>query len=243
MHGDLYLSSADGSQLYKWIQDRFTVEARSESVDKVRVHLAELIQPADRVLDLCCGGGAFSFLVEQLGGEATGIDIAPYMIERAVAEAAARGSTATFLHGDVLEFDLGVNRYDLVILMGNTLTDFSASQFAELARRVHHWLKPDGIFAIDYIDGALLHASLEGKTEGLEQDRPVRVSWRFKQFILEEAAFVVTYRNEATGEEHDYTSYLYHVPSVQAELRFGYERERLIPLSERSVLDIYRRKE
>ncbi len=232
------MSSANGMQLYAWIQDRFTVEARSEFVDQVCGHLSEFVRPADRVLDLCCGAGAFTFAIEELGAEVTGIDFAPYMIERAIAEGAARESKASFLHGDVLDFDFGVSRYDLAILMGNTLTDFSTSQFAELARRVHQTLRPGGRFALHYIDGALLLADLEGKTQGVEQDRPVRISWSFKRFILEEGAFVITYRNEATGEEYDYTSYLYHVPSVRTELRFGYEPERLVLLSERSVLEI-----
>jgi cyclopropane fatty-acyl-phospholipid synthase-like methyltransferase len=71
-----------------------------------------------RVLDAGCGTGEHTLLAAAHGAEATGVDLVPLAIERARAKAAARGLTARFEVGDVLDLRaLGVSA-DTVIDCG-----------------------------------------------------------------------------------------------------------------------------
>jgi SAM-dependent methyltransferase len=214
--------------LYDWILKEFTVEARAEFVNYLGPHLDPLIHPGDRVLDLCCGTGPFAFWLEERGARVTAIDFAPYMIERARQEASERGSTVEFVTADVLEHDLGHARFDLVAFLGNTLSDFSLNRFVRLANRAHH-----------YVDG--LHDFIEGgyPKEAIQQEAPYRITRRFKHYLPEEAAYVETYVNEATGETYDYTSYVYAPPVVRLAVAGLFELEYPFPLSERSFLDVF----
>jgi cyclopropane fatty-acyl-phospholipid synthase-like methyltransferase len=56
-----------------------------------------------RVLDAGCGTGEHTLLAAAHGAEATGVDLVPLAIDRARAKAAARGLTARFKVGDVLD--------------------------------------------------------------------------------------------------------------------------------------------
>ncbi|QDH34856.1 class I SAM-dependent methyltransferase [Porphyrobacter sp. YT40] len=72
-------------------------------------------QPGERVLDLGCGGGATTLAIaEAVGpqGAALGLDIAPMLIERAKARAAAAGSPARFVCADAATAQLAEPPFD-----------------------------------------------------------------------------------------------------------------------------------
>ncbi|MFM7378519.1 MAG: class I SAM-dependent methyltransferase [Erythrobacter sp.] len=72
-------------------------------------------QPGERVLDLGCGGGATTLaIVGAVGPEGTalGLDIAPMLIARAEARAAAAGSTARFVCADAATATLDEPPFD-----------------------------------------------------------------------------------------------------------------------------------
>ena len=73
-----------------------------------------------RMLDLGCGTGATAIYLAQHGWDATGVDFAPEAIEGARARAAASGSSARFLVGDVTRLrEIGVRGdFGLVIDIG-----------------------------------------------------------------------------------------------------------------------------
>ncbi len=219
--------------LYKWILKEFTVRGRAEDVAKLGPELASLIRPGDRVLDLCCGGGPFSFYLEEKGAKVTGIDFAPYMIQLAREEAKRRASAVNFVLGDVLTDDLGVDYFDLVVFLGNTVSDFPPSSFLRLGRRVSQALKPKGRFAIQYIDGVLYFQ--KEKQGGVQQEEPQRITWRFKEYVPEKGAYVLVYKNESTGEEYEYTSYVYTRPLLRLLMAGLFRLERSIQQSELDV--------
>lgn len=72
-------------------------------------------QPGERVLDLGCGGGATTLAIaEAVGpdGAALGLDIAPMLIARAQARAAAAGSNARFVCADAATATLDEAPFD-----------------------------------------------------------------------------------------------------------------------------------
>ena len=226
--------------LYEWIIERFTIAGRAEFVEQLAPTFEQLVEPRARVLDLCCGAGPFSFLFERLGADVTGLDNAPFMIDLARQEARRRGSSVEFVLADALEHDFGSQHYDLVAFMGNTVSDFPLEAAVRLVEKVETALRPGGRFVIHYIDGA--YSFIEGSypKEEVEQLEPVKIIRRFKRYRAEDSAIVETYRNEITGEEYDYTGYLYTAPMVRRIVGALLALEQSIPLSERSFVDVFR---
>ncbi|GAA0272564.1 class I SAM-dependent methyltransferase [Streptomyces polychromogenes] len=70
--------------------------------------------PAD-VLDIGCGTGSMSLLVAGSGHRVTGVDLAPRMIERALAKFGAAGLEGRFLVGDAMAPPTGDGRFDVVL--------------------------------------------------------------------------------------------------------------------------------
>jgi SAM-dependent methyltransferase len=230
--------------LYKWIPNEFTVEGRADSVSEIGPELASLIRPGDIVLDLCCGAGPFAFYLEEQGAQVTGIDFAPYMIELAQEEATRRGSTVNFILGDVLTHDLGVEQFDLVVFLGNTVQDFSPSNFMQVVRHVAQALKPTGRFAIHYLDRIYdLYAQENFPKEGIQQEEPERITYRFKEYLPDKGARVTVYSNESSGDEYEYTAYIYTLPLLRLLIGGLLEIERSASFSEKSFLDIFMKRE
>jgi len=225
--------------LYKWILQEFTAESRADFVTCLGPHLAALVHPQDRVLDLCCGAGPFSFFFEQHGAQVTAIDFAPYMIQLAQEAARNRQSAVKFIQADVLTHDLGIEQFNLVAFLGNTVSDFPLSSFIELGHRTHKALKRDGRFAIHYVDGLYQFIQEGYPKEQVQQEEPERITRRFKAYLPEKAGYTEIYENEATGETYEYTSYVYTPPHVRLAMAGLFKLEQVIRLSEKSFLDVF----
>jgi demethylmenaquinone methyltransferase / 2-methoxy-6-polyprenyl-1,4-benzoquinol methylase len=63
-----------------------------------RVTAEAVVRPGDRVLDACCGTGDLALAGHKAGGEITGLDFSPRMLERARRKLPA----ATWVEGDLL---------------------------------------------------------------------------------------------------------------------------------------------
>ncbi len=78
--------------------------------------LGRLIGPVPKkVLDVGCGTGFLSLLAAELGHQVTGIDLAPPMLERARAKAAAANRTIDFRLGDAEQPGVPAGEYDVVV--------------------------------------------------------------------------------------------------------------------------------
>lgn len=232
----------DAITLYKWILREFTIEGRSDFVDYLGPHLAKLIHPGDHVLDLCCGTGPFAFFLEERGAKVTAIDFAPYMIQLAKERALKQGSTVSFIQADVLTHDLGAEQFDVVVFLGNTVSDFSMNRFVQIGQKIAKAVKQNGRFALHYIDGLYQFVEEKYPREDVQQVEPEKITRRFKEYSPEEAAYTEVYTNEATGEAYEYTSYIYAPVYVRLAMDELFALEQTIALSPRSFLDIYVKK-
>lgn len=228
--------------LYQWLLQEFTVERRADCVRDLGPHLAALVHSGDRVLDLCCGAGPFSFFFEHQGATVTAIDFAPYMIQLAQAAAQERHSAVDFIQADVLSHDFEREQFNLVVFLGNTLSDFPLKRFIRLGQKVREALRPGGRFAVHYVDGLYQFAHETYPRERVQQEEPERIARRFKGYLPEAAALIEVYTKEATGEECEYTSYVYAPPYVRLAMGQLFELERALRLSRRSFLDIFLKK-
>ena len=79
----------------------------------------QMLERGQSSLDVGCGGGRFSFALEQLGACVTGIDFSPRMIEECEKSRIARASSACFCVQDWQNIDLQAlgwkNKFDLVL--------------------------------------------------------------------------------------------------------------------------------
>ena len=233
----------DNNAVYEWIlQTTFTISVRQKSLQRIAPHLSGLVMDGDEVLDLCCGSGFASFWFEEQGARVTGMDFAPYMIALAREEAALRNSSVQFLEADILTHKLAEARYDLISCFGNSISDFPLSDFAGLGKKIAYALKPGGRFVLDYHDGKYDFIQGHGAREGVYQDAPERITFRFKEYLPEIGASVNTIRNETRGEEYDRKGYLYSVPIVHLALEDLLTLEQHIVLDENHFLDIFVRK-
>ena len=70
-----------------------------------------------RLLDVGCGSGQLSLIAAREGVDATGVDIAPNLVERASVRARAEGLKARFLEGDAEDLPFEDGTFDVVASM------------------------------------------------------------------------------------------------------------------------------
>jgi|SRR5215203_2611314 len=103
------------------------------------------LKPGMKVLDVATGTGNLALPAAKAGADVTGIDIAPNLIEQAIANAAAQGLTAKFEVGDAEALPYEDNAFDVVMTMFGAMfaprPDVTA---AELIRVT----KPGGLIAM-----------------------------------------------------------------------------------------------
>lgn len=72
------------------------------------------VQPGSRLLDVACGSGELALIAARNGIDATGVDIAENLIERARERARVEGLSARFHEADAEELPFGDATYDVV---------------------------------------------------------------------------------------------------------------------------------
>lgn len=229
----------NNNTVYEWIlNSTFTVAAREKSLESAKPYLSPLVHQGEEVLDLCCGTGFVSFWLEGLGARVTGMDFAPYMISLAEQEAILRDSTVTFIEADIFADAFGKDRFDLISCF-DSISDFPVSDFAKLGRKIARALKPGGRFVVKYLDGFYKHIQENGPREGVYQEAPERISYRFKEYLPDIGAVVNTIRNETRGEEYERKGYIYTAPIVQLAMSNALELEQQITLDANQFLDVF----
>ncbi len=121
--------------------------------------LKHLPRKGSKVLDLCCGGGAYLFPLEKAGYTMTGVDIQQTMINEAKKVAKRTKSTATLIVGNAskLRFKDGV--FDAVVFLGAPFGHFSLGEFRAIAKEAYRVLRHRGLMVTEVNDHIALFLS------------------------------------------------------------------------------------
>jgi SAM-dependent methyltransferase len=103
------------------------------------------VPPGSRLLDVACGSGQLALWAGRDGVDATGVDIAPNLVQRAQARAQAEGINARFLEGDAEALPFADGSFDVV-------TSLIGAMFAPrpelVARELLRVCRPGGMIAM-----------------------------------------------------------------------------------------------
>ena len=126
--------AGDFGEIAKSIED-----GAAEFVDRLD------LKPGMKVLDVACGTGNLAMPAARTGADVTGIDIAPNLIDQAIARAAAEGINAKFEVGDAEDLPYKEGSFDVVMTMFGAMFAPRPEVTASELKRV---CKPGGLIAM-----------------------------------------------------------------------------------------------
>jgi SAM-dependent methyltransferase len=133
---------------YLYFYEDFLSDEQSDTETELIWRLLEL-EPGMEVLDLACGHGRIANRLTERGARVTGLDATPLFLERARADAEARGVDVDYVEGDMRELPWE-SRFDRIV---NWFTAFGYFDDDEEDRRVlraaHRALRPGGRLLIE----------------------------------------------------------------------------------------------
>jgi len=124
------------------------------------------LQDWEETLDLCCGQGRHTLELARRGfTKVHGLDRSRYLIRRARAGAAAEQLKIDFKEGDARKLPYQSDRFDTVLILGNSFGYFDSKQDDALVLNdVRRVLKPGGRFLMDIADGDHLARHYEARS-------------------------------------------------------------------------------
>ncbi|WP_297064217.1 class I SAM-dependent methyltransferase [Thermococcus sp.] len=138
---------------------------RIESLEPL---LVKFMKEKGKVLDLGCGAGGFSFLLEDLGFEVIGVDNSDYMLSLAQSFAKEKGSRVEFVKGDARNLPFENSSFDYVLFIDN-LVHFEPLELGKAFREIARVLKPRGKLLLQFTDlRELLPVLMNGQVVGAE---------------------------------------------------------------------------
>jgi SAM-dependent methyltransferase len=114
--------------------------------------LKHLPRKGSRVLDLCCGAGAYLFPLERAGYKVTGLDIQRRMISSARRFAKEAGSKAKLVQGDPTAPVFPDEDFDAIVFLGAPFGHFSIDEFGKIAAQAYRILKHKGVMLAEVND-------------------------------------------------------------------------------------------
>ncbi|MGP8057364.1 MAG: class I SAM-dependent methyltransferase [Nitrososphaerales archaeon] len=134
----------------------------SRTLPLIQRHLPK---KGSKVLDLCCGAGAYLFPLEKAGYDVTGVDIQDRMIKLARRYAKKIKSRATVMIGDARSLRLKDGTFDAVVFLGAPFAHFSLPEFRQIASEAFRVLKHKGVMIAEVSDHvALLFSGMYQRT-------------------------------------------------------------------------------
>lgn len=162
----------------------------SEAKDFIK-NLTQWLQlPSNaQILDLGCGWGRHTRSLAELGYDATGIDLSPRLIAKAIEHFMQAGDPISqrikFCVGDMRDFQLNTE-FDLIV---NLFTSFgyfeNTKQDLKVIQNAHHHLKSTGFFVLDYFNKESVISNFRDAEyhHGLEYDTKILRSIEQNQLI------------------------------------------------------------
>jgi ubiquinone/menaquinone biosynthesis C-methylase UbiE len=105
--------------------------------------LLDQLEPGSSVLDLGCGSGDPADVEIAKQHQVTGVDISQAQIGLAIQNV----PTGHFLHGDAASVEFPAASFDAVVSF-YTLEHIPREEHKAVLRRIHHWLRADGMLLI-----------------------------------------------------------------------------------------------
>jgi len=157
--------------------------------------------PQQKILELGCGTGTHSFLLEKYGHEIVGIDLSSDMINKAIKKAKNLNSKVRFFTQDMLELDQTDRPFDAVICLFDSICYVTENtDFASLLNKVFTRLKPGGLFIFEFWNAAAMIKHLD----------PIRIS----RLQIGEDSFI-----KISEAQLDYKQQLYKVNYTLYEVK------------------------
>jgi len=194
-------------------------------------HVMATLDPApeDEILDLCCGQGRHSLGLARRGFvNVTGMDRSHYLITRARQAAKREDLTVAFREGDARRPRFETDRFDHVLVLGNSFGYFESRRddLAVLAE-IHRVLKPSGRVMLDLTDGDWMRVHFEPRSwEWIDRNwfvcRERSLSRDGERLISRE---VITHARKGVVSDQFYAERLYGPAEMEALLREAGFRE------------------
>ena len=122
-----------------------------KNLNSIKPLLEKIITPNTKSLDLGCNAGKYSFFMEQLGADVTGIDFSDVALGIAREIGEDIKSKCTFVEGNILEMGFENNSFDLVLFPLNII-EFEYNDIEVLCQELKSILSPNGLFCITMQD-------------------------------------------------------------------------------------------
>ena len=139
----------DFPAVYKVVLQRLpeVIDTEVASIERL---LAKRNATRGRVLELACGTCPHGILLAQHGFSVTGIDRSPAMLAAAARQAAAAGVSLQLIQGDITDFDLNTESFDVALFMFETFPVITAyDDIVSHFRAVRRHMRPGGLYIID----------------------------------------------------------------------------------------------
>jgi len=108
-------------------------------------------RPVKRLLELACGTGNHSFLLEKYGYEIIATDYSNDMLVQARHKSESKNSRVDFRQQDMRTLDLHERPFDAVICLFDSIGYVATNEnIGQVLRNVHDHLKTDGLFIFEF---------------------------------------------------------------------------------------------
>jgi ubiquinone/menaquinone biosynthesis C-methylase UbiE len=140
MHG---LAEHKEAERTVWATGDYDAMMRKEGLYAVGERLAEAVdvRPGERVLDVACGTGNATIPAAQAGGQVTGVDLVPELLDVARQRADEAGVTVSLQQGDAEELPFDEGSFDVVL---SSFGCMFAPRHEIVADELARVLRPDG---------------------------------------------------------------------------------------------------
>ena len=154
-------------EAFKAYSDIYSDEYRKR-IETLEPLLLKYMPSRGRVLDLACGAGGFSFLLEDLGFQVIGLDSSDVMLERAREFARDKRSKVEFVKGDARGLPFEDSSFDYVLFI-DSLVHFEPKDLNAIFKGITRVLKPNGRLILQFTNlRELLSVLMNGQVVGEE---------------------------------------------------------------------------